>query len=295
MIRQWFLQLFGPEPTPLSWLKIIDDRLPFALRMPPEERARWRDHLWFFANERIWKGIGIDVTDEMKVIISGTAAHLSINIGLHIYSSLKLIVIHPTSFQKPGKAVDGNPIPEQSRPVDGLVAGGRFSGGHTMVLAWDAVEKGVRIENDGDNIAIHELAHVIDFEDGKADGFPDFFWPSEIRAWARMLNKHFDKHQRRQFEEVLDPYGATDRAEFFAVATEAFFEKPTQIKVRMPELYDALQVFFKYDPPGEYLGRMIIPCPECGKKNRIKEYNVSLRPICPICKSLLFKETISRN
>ena len=121
------------------------------------------------------------------------------------------------------------------------------------MLAWDEVRRTAADPRDGHNVVLHELAHQLDQEDGVVDGAPVLENRSSYRSWARVLGAEYDALRTAggsRRPTVLDDYGATDPAEFFAVATEAFFEKPRDLAARHPELYDQLQAFYRLDPAG---------------------------------------------
>ena len=120
-----------------------------------------------------------------------------------------------------------------------------------VVLSWDDVRRGASDLHDGQNVVLHEFAHQLDQQDGSADGAPILEHRSQYLTWARVLRHDFeqlrsDTEQGRS--DVLDAYGATSPAEFFAVATECFFEKPLALRARHPLLYEQLQSFYRQDP-----------------------------------------------
>jgi Mlc titration factor MtfA (ptsG expression regulator) len=120
-----------------------------------------------------------------------------------------------------------------------------------VVLAWSAVKQGAVNFADGFNVTMHEFAHQLDQEDGTADGAPILEQRSAYASWARIFLKEFQQLKRRakkRKKSVLSRYGATNPAEFFAVATETFFEKPGQLMSRHPELYGELLGFYKVNP-----------------------------------------------
>jgi len=120
-----------------------------------------------------------------------------------------------------------------------------------VVLSWDDVRAGAADIRDGHNVVLHEFAHQLDQEDGSADGAPILERRSQYSAWARVLGAEYERlrQARRQHRKsVLDTYGATNPAEFFAVATECFFEKPVQMKKKHPELYEELKEYYRQDP-----------------------------------------------
>lgn len=216
---------------PEAWLPIVERRLAFAKSFNTDERARFLGQLHAFLREKRWEGVGIDVTDDMRVTISGLACRLTRNIDLSLYDDLGSIVIYPGPIK-----VDEH----EGKQVLGLAH--RFG---TVVLSWSSVLSGATNTTDGLNTALHEFAHVLDLRDGDFDGTPPFDRPSEAHAWARAFAPRFLELRAHPRKNVLREYGATNEAEFFAVATEAFFEKPEQLKKRAPALYDELAKFYR--------------------------------------------------
>src|SRR5262249_55068973 len=127
----------------------------------------------------------------------------------------------------------------------------------SVVLAWSSILEGATDFEDGQNVVLHEFAHQLDQENGVADGLPvlkgEGFLETRGRylAWARVLGAEYERLReasRTGKPTVLDEYRASHPAEFFAVATECFFEKPRQLKQKHPELYDELKQFYQQDP-----------------------------------------------
>ena len=119
------------------------------------------------------------------------------------------------------------------------------------MLAWDSVQRGARNFQDGLNVAFHEFAHQLDQEDGSADGAPILESVSSYKTWAEVLSKEYailQKKARKHKKTVLNKYGRTNPAEFFAVATETFLEKPQQLQKRHPDLYEELKSYYKLNP-----------------------------------------------
>lgn len=224
------------DPFPEEWLPIIDDRLPFARELTGEERDRFLDRLHVFVRDKSWVAAGglEAVTDEMKVVIAGCAARLVRNLPLDAYDRLSEVVVYPKSFT--GEQFE-----------DGEVLGLAHPWG-TVVLSWDAVRRGIATSNDARDTAVHEFAHALDVEDGLYDGTPLLESGADYRDWVRVLGRHFARMKEAPKGDVLREYGATNEAEFFAVATEAFFEQPQRLQRRAPELYDQLRDFYEIDP-----------------------------------------------
>jgi Mlc titration factor MtfA (ptsG expression regulator) len=120
-----------------------------------------------------------------------------------------------------------------------------------VVLGWDEVRRDTVITTDGENVVLHEFAHMLDAEDGRMDGMPVLDSGTAYRAWAALLTEEFAEHvarTERGESTALSPYGATNRAEFFAVATETFFERPLALRAEEPALYALLADFYQLDP-----------------------------------------------
>ena len=126
-----------------------------------------------------------------------------------------------------------------------------------IVLSWDAARHGVANERDGRNVVYHEFAHKLDMLDGWADGVPPLASRERLGVWNEVVEREYAAlvdAARRGTKTVLDPYGATNRAEFFAVATEAFFERPRRLRDRLPDLYACLARFYRQDPATDPTG-----------------------------------------
>lgn len=222
-------------PFPPAWLPIVEQRLTFTKRFTPAEHERFLVVLNVFAHDKEWVGVhGLEVTDEMKVVISGAAARLARNLDLDVYDQLRTIVVYPSHFQKPGDE-------------DEVFLGQAFRWGQ-VVLSWDAVQGGLANPRDGHDTALHEFAHMLDAAGGVFDGTPVLHDRQDYAAWAKAFSRHFFELREKPHQNVLRAYGATNEAEFFAVATETFFEKPLQLKQRAPDLYEQLRHYYLLDP-----------------------------------------------
>lgn len=233
--RRWRRARLVKEPFPEAWREIVARKLAFAARFEADEHERFLLHLRVFASERHWLGAhDLVVTDEMKILISGCAARLSRNAELSVYDDLGTIIVYPSHYTPPGHE-------------PGSVLGQAHKWG-TVVLSWDAVKSGIANTDDGHNTALHEFAHVLDLGDAAFDGTPPLHGAGDYVSWAATFSKHYFLLRERPKKSVLRAYGATNEAEFFAVATEAFFEKPRQLKEKAPDLYSELQRYYRVDP-----------------------------------------------
>jgi Mlc titration factor MtfA (ptsG expression regulator) len=227
------------RPLPPEWLPVLERRVPFFARLAGAERDRFLELLKLFVWEKHFIGAsGLEVSDEIRVTIGACAVRLILHRDLDHYDRLTEIVVYPHDYRHPER--------------DGVILGEAHDWG-TVVLSWPAVQQGLANERDGLDTATHEFAHVLDRADGGFDGTPVLPSLLHYGAWARALSHHFLalRGRGRAQRRVLREYGATNEAEFFAVATEAFFEKPRQMRAETPELYAELARFFGSDPAGE--------------------------------------------
>jgi hypothetical protein len=190
IVRAFRRRQLSKRPLPSSWLDIVEARLPFAKLLRGEERTRWLNHLKIFAWEKNFEGIRLDVTDEMRVVVSGCAARLSRNIGVHIYDELGSVILYPSTVALPRTRRDGH-----LRHDEVAAALGVHSTLGAVVLAWDAVQHGLRFPNDGQDVVLHELAHVIDAEDGVHDGTPLLTTFLDAHVWAKVFSESYFRLQ----------------------------------------------------------------------------------------------------
>jgi Mlc titration factor MtfA (ptsG expression regulator) len=242
--RDWSVH---KRPFPDSWLEVLQARLPVYHALPPEQQSRLQGMVKFFIDRKKYYGCGgLTITDEMRVIVAAEACLLVLNRGGALYPKLKSILVYPTAFR----------VDREEHQADGTVA----AGGHSLlgeswnngrvILSWDDVTRGVADFSDGHNVVLHEFAHQLDAESGSTNGAPPLRRNS-YRAWAAIFTDNFEDlglRSMRGLETVMDEYGATNPAEFFAVATETFFEKPEQLYKKRPELYMELQQYYQLDP-----------------------------------------------
>lgn len=237
------------QPIPPAWTFILSRNLPVFRRLPVADQVELLRHVHVFLAEKRFEGCGgLELTDEIRLTIAAQACLLLLHRETDYYPQLSTILVYPSTY-----------VAHDERHLEGPIweEGEEYRLGHTarwlevIVLAWDAVKRGALSPSDGQNVVLHEFAHQLDFEDYSTDGAPALATRAEYLAWARVMSSEFKA--LRVAEEagaptVLDTYGATNPAEFFAVATEAFFERPSLLRARHPELYAELGRFFRQDP-----------------------------------------------
>lgn len=230
---------------PPEWCRIVEANLPMAMSFSEKESSRLFGIMQIFLAEKTFEGCGgLEITEEIKVTVAAQACMLLMGHNTRIYPKLKTILIYPHTYTSGQKGLFGGDNGHSARLGESWDHG-------VVVLAWDSVLGGARNLEDGHNVTLHEFAHQLDQEDGAADGAPILEQRSAYIDWARVFQLEYrelvDK-TRRGRKSTLDRYGATNPAEFFAVATEAFFEKPRQLKSKHPELYEELQEYYHLNP-----------------------------------------------
>jgi Mlc titration factor MtfA (ptsG expression regulator) len=236
------------RPFPKSWLTIIKQRLPAFLHMPPELRIQWLRLIKTFLYSKDFVGCaGLQITEEMKVVIASQACLLLLNRPSHEYRDLRTVLVYPTTFVAKREIRDDlGLVAEQTQTL----LGESWSNGK-VILAWDDVEKGVRDFQDGQNVVLHEFAHQLDHESGTANGAPLLYRKNAYRTWSKVFSKEFSDLQSRLNNSVssdINQYGATNPAEFFAVVTEMFFERPGVLHHHHPQLFEQLLGYYSVDP-----------------------------------------------
>ncbi len=234
-------------PIPDTWAGIVEHNVPLARGLSSDERERLLRLVQVFLKDKHFEGCGgITLTEEMKVTIAAEACLLLLHLAGPCYPTLRTVLVYPHGFVP--KLARSLGTGEIARPPTRLI--GESWGDGVVVISWDDAIRGARNPVDGENVVLHEFAHQLDAEDGFSDGAP-ILPPNALRTWGGVLSEEYERlrrdadHDRRS---ALDEYGATNKAEFFAVATETFFEKPVQLEREHPALYGQLREFYRQDP-----------------------------------------------
>ena len=237
------------EPFPAEWASILATNVAAYGLLAAGEQRRLRELVQVFVAEKRWEGCGgLELDDEIRVTIAGCACQMLLGRDHDLFADVESLLVYPSSVFAPAPARSTfdpgvTPVHEGS-PVLGLAVRRGV-----VLLAWDSVLRGARDPRDGHNVVIHELAHKIDFLDGEADGTPELDAAGR-RAWAHAFAPAFLAHKERAARgerSLLDDYAITNEAEYFAVASEAFFEKPKKLARELPEVYAVLRDFYGLD------------------------------------------------
>jgi Mlc titration factor MtfA (ptsG expression regulator) len=235
------------EPLSVSERAIIARNVPYSAKLDAADRGELEGLVRIFLAEKSFEGCGgLELTEEIKVTIAAQASLLLLHRENDMYPGVEAILVYPGAYRAPTRQSEGGVVieGEQARLGESWTRG-------VVVLAWDHVKHGAAQPADGQNVVLHEFAHQLDAEDGSMDGAPDLGARARYTTWAHVLGGEFGDLSRRLHEGLrtdIDPYGATNPAEFFAVVTEMFFEKPRAMSRRHPALYAELAAFYKQDP-----------------------------------------------
>ena len=233
------------QPFPPAWVDWLRP-LPFYELLDEDERTRLHAILRVLVAEKTWTGSPeFPVTEEMKVIISAQAALLILEIDHAYFARADEIIVRPSVYEASYHRRDGGVISEGQHNLGEAWYRG------PVILAWDGVRQGAADPKDGHNLVLHEFAHKLDMLDGYVDGTPPLHLRATYKTWTKVMSAEFEALKdaaRRGRKSVLDAYGATNEAEFFAVATETFFEKPRQLQAKHEALYDLLRDYYRQDP-----------------------------------------------
>ena len=244
----WKRRRLKANAFPAAWREILQRRVPFFRRLPADLQLQLKKHIQVFVAEKDFIGCdGLAVTDEMRVTIAAQACLLILNRKSDYYANLHEILVYPGAFVVERLHGDGLGLQQERRQV---LSGESWARGQ-VVLSWDDVLQGAAIDDDGRNVVIHEFAHQLDQEKGRATGAPWLGHRERYAGWSRVLGEEFARLQSQSVTgepSLFDYYGATDPAEFFAVVSEVFFEQPRAMAAGHPALYQELSGFYRIDP-----------------------------------------------
>lgn len=238
-------------PFPAACRATLELRVPGYLRLPRDLRTQLERHMQVFLAEKEFAGCdGLEVTEEMRVTIAAQACLLLLNRHEEYFPRLHRILVYPGPFIVERLRLEPSGVLQEHRQA---LSGESWTLGQ-VVLSWDDVVEGAASPDDGRNVVLHEFAHQLDQEKGFANGAPGLHSREMRERWARVLGEAYTTLQRQVAlgeASIFSPYGATSPAEFFAVATEVFFEQPRLMAVAHPALYGELRELYRVDP-GEW-------------------------------------------
>lgn len=251
VVREFRRRSLRNRLFPAKWRTILEKNVPLFSRLAEADQMELQGHIQVFLAEKRFEGAGgLQITDEIRVTIAAQACILLLHSdGRNYYPGLYSIIVYPHAYIARHYARDPlGIVTEELQPR----LGESWSRG-AVVLSWDSIRMGAADIHDGHNVVFHEFAHQLDAESGGANGAPILPRRSMYIAWARVLGREYEALRQDVMagrKPLLDRYGATNPAEFFAVATEYFFERPVELKRIHPKLYEELRLYYHQDPAG---------------------------------------------
>ena len=241
------------RPFPPEWEAIMRTNVAHYNVLDHAEREELHATMQVFLEEKDWEGCGgLYLTDEIRITTAAQACLLQLGLPHDYYRNVESILVYPSAVTPPEhhpgvfERVDG--------PVDSPdpLLGQAFAHG-PIILVWDAVLHGARHPEQGHNVVYHEFAHKLDMLDGAADGTPPLADRDQLAEWVAVCSREFQRLRglaEKGHKTFLEAYGAKNEAEFFAVATEEFFDRPLALQKHVPDLYHVLSAYYRQDPAG---------------------------------------------
>lgn len=250
---KWLSKYFSSEqsyPLPKEWQKILARNAAFRTQLDTATQKRLDLGIAAFVRDKYWEGCGgFELSDEHRVTIAAHALRITLGYEEDYFDDVQTILVYPSTYKAQAKENIGGGI-----IVEGKSARLGESWYHgPVILAWSDIESQILHRGNPRNVIAHEFAHQLDYRNGPAaDGVPPIESAEQATRWLDVMKREYEKLcqicQHRGRRSVLDCYGATNRAEFFAVATESFFEDANRLSSECPELFQEMMGFYQQDP-----------------------------------------------
>ena len=265
--RRLFKRQTTPTPFPVEWRTNLLETVPFYEHLNAEERASFESRMMEFLDTTQITGVKTHVDDVDKMLLAASAIIPIFAFPNWKYHNLHEILLYPAHFDEQFG------IGSKEKAILGMVGYGYMDG--KMIISKKSLHHGFTNETDKRNTAIHEFVHLLDKSDGKVDGIPvHFMQEPAVLPWLNLMDENIHKILKKKSD--INPYGATNRAEFLAVASEYFFERPHLFKKKHPELYEMLSDFFsvehthRAEDVKSQATRHFDPCP-CGSGEKFRD------------------------
>ena len=232
---------------PDDWAEQALELVTWFEPMIDTERERVGELAGRLLSEKSWEAArGFELTEEIRLTISLQAALLVLGLSFDHYEQVQHIIVHPSTMVSTG---------ERAGPVPGVVTddplallGQAAHGEGPVVIAWDEVRRNARHPDRGHDVVFHEFAHKLDMLDHVVDGTPPLGDPAARERWIEVCTAELEKLRRGEGGHLINDYASQDPGEFFAVATEVFFDRSVDLRADKPDLYDVLVAFYNQDP-----------------------------------------------
>jgi Mlc titration factor MtfA (ptsG expression regulator) len=236
------------RPFPAAWRGILERRVPYFRRLPPDLQRQLEQHIQVFVAEKAFIGCGgLGISDEVRVTIAAQACLLILNRRTDYYPNLRQILVYPGAFIIERLRAEPSGVLQEQRHA---LSGESWTQGQ-VVISWQDALEGAAIVDDGRNVVIHEFAHQLDQQKGYANGAPWLGRRDRYPRWSQVMGEEFARLQEQALvgqPSLFSHYGAASPAEFFAVISEVFFEQPREMASIHPALYAELRSLYRVDP-----------------------------------------------
>jgi Mlc titration factor MtfA (ptsG expression regulator) len=248
-LQRWWQQRFlRKHRIPISLWEQCLSQSQLLQRLNPGERHRLRELSSHFLHEKaIVATAGLELNDAMRVHIAANACLLILNLDMDYFGDWHEVVVYPDAFVARHESHDeAGVVHEEARALDG-----EAWGQGPVILAWADARPGARPHGEGSNVILHEFAHKLDMLNGSANGMPPLHANMSRAAWTDALTAAYEDlcaRLDRHHHVPIDPYAAENPAEFFAVISETFFERPAVLHDSYPKVYEQFSLFYRQQP-----------------------------------------------
>jgi Mlc titration factor MtfA (ptsG expression regulator) len=220
-------------PFPERWRRLLLERYDHFERLDTAWRDRFEDDLRIFLAEKRITGVGVEATEELRLLVAASAVTLSVGWPEYEWDQLTEVLLYPDDFDR-DYVFGGDERAGEAHPWG------------TVILSVPALLESYEVPDDAYHVGVHEFAHLLDVDQTHFDGIPVGFGGARAREWVAVAEKEMERlrHGRSAFDE----YGAHDPVEFLGVAVEAFFEIPQVVRRRHRDVYAILSSYFAQDP-----------------------------------------------
>jgi Mlc titration factor MtfA (ptsG expression regulator) len=226
-------------PIPADLNTLLAENIAYFQRLDPQEQDRFSTAIKSFLRTTQIEAVGTTIDDTDRIMVAASAVIPIFGFPEWQYKNLSDVIIYNDHFNDAFSAVGEN------RQYMGMVGSGYMNG--KMLLSKTALREGFQNRTDKNNTAIHEFVHLLDKSDGAVDGVPEAFLTRQYTLpWLDLVHKKMQEILQNKSD--INPYGATEKSEFLAVAAEYFFERPDLLKIKHPKLYEMLELIFRQEP-----------------------------------------------
>lgn len=243
-LRSWWSGRASHEEFDPAWRTVLEGDFEHWRYLSDSERERMEMLVARMVHRTRWEAAnGFALTEQIRVLVAAQASMLLLGLDLDEYPFLTSVIVHPSTVRLHGPYSVGNGL--HSSATRTLAGQAQYRG--PVTLSWRAARHGAMYPAGGQNVVYHEFAHQLDMLDGITDGTPPLDDDEARARWIEVCTAAYDS-VRAEGSPVLRDYAGTNPAEFFAVATEVFFNRPVELRDHEPALYHELRAFYRQDP-----------------------------------------------